>query len=209
MTSIATNNDQIILQGGGDHARVVLDCLLHQGKNVIGIFDPKFDGNLFGVPYLGQYNKSFAPDAKAVIAIGDNATRKKVAESTAHKFASVVDASALVSSFAIVGIGSMILHGAIIQAKTNIGNHVIINTGAQIDHDCIIDDYVHVAPGVILCGSVQIGEGAFIGAGATVIPGIKIGRWSVVGAGSVVIRDVPDNCVAVGNPARIIKNKNA
>ena len=48
--------------------------------------------------------------------------------------------------------------------------------------------------------------GAFIGAGAIVIPGKKIGAWSIVGAGAVVINDIPDGVVVVGNPARIIRS---
>jgi acetyltransferase EpsM len=51
-----------------------------------------------------------------------------------------------------------------------------------------------------------VGEGSQVGIGATVIQGIKIGKWSVIGAGAVIISDVPDYSVVVGNPGRIIKN---
>jgi len=51
-----------------------------------------------------------------------------------------------------------------------------------------------------------VGEGTHIGIGATVIQGIKIGKWATIGAGAVVIRDVPDYAVVVGNPARIIRH---
>jgi acetyltransferase-like isoleucine patch superfamily enzyme len=68
-----------------------------------------------------------------------------------------------------------------------------------------VEDYVHIAPRVVLCGNVQIGTGTLVGAGATVIPGKKIGRWVTIGAGSVVTRDIPDYAVAVGHPARVIK----
>jgi len=50
-----------------------------------------------------------------------------------------------------------------------------------------------------------VGEGTFIGLGSSVIPGIRIGRWSVIGAGAAVTEDLPDNCTAVGVPARVIK----
>jgi sugar O-acyltransferase (sialic acid O-acetyltransferase NeuD family) len=194
---------KIILQGGGEHARVVLDALLTQNANVVGLFDPKYSGELFGVPQRGAYDPSFEGDAKAIIAIGDNAIRKKVAGYTAHSFTNVIHSSVILSPSAFLGVGNMILHGAIIQAQALIGDHVIINTGAQVDHDCKIGDFAHLAPGVVLCGMVSIGEGAFIGAGAVILPGRKIGAWSTVGAGSVVLQDIPDNAVAVGNPARI------
>jgi len=196
---------KIILQGGGDHAKVVLDCLLDLATTVVGVYDPKFTGELFGVPQLGQYNAEAFPDAHAVIAIGDNSTRKRVATLTRHAFTRVVHPSATISSRATVADGAMILHKAIIQANSKIGHHAIINTGAQVDHDCDIGDYVHIGPGTVLCGTVTVGEGTFVGAGSVVIPGVKIGKWSVIGAGSVVVRDIPDYCVALGNPARVTK----
>jgi acetyltransferase EpsM len=58
---------------------------------------------------------------------------------------------------------------------------------------------------VVLCGTVKVGEGTLIGARAIVIPGKKIGKWVTIGAGSVVVKDIPDYAVAVGNPARVIK----
>jgi acetyltransferase-like isoleucine patch superfamily enzyme len=79
-----------------------------------------------------------------------------------------------------------------------------VNTGATIDHDCIIGDYAHLAPGVHRAGSVQVGEGAFLGIGSVVIPGVKIGRWSTLGAGGVATRDLADGVVAVGVPARAL-----
>jgi sugar O-acyltransferase (sialic acid O-acetyltransferase NeuD family) len=197
---------RVILQGGGDHARVVLDCLLDQGISVAGIFDPQQSGHLFGIPQLGNYQKDYEPEASCVVAIGDNAVRKKVADHTVHKFINVIHASAIVSSRSKIGNGNMILHHSIIQACAVIGDHVIINTGAQVDHDCKVDSYAHIAPGAVLCGSVNVGEGAFVGAGAVVIPGKKIGRWAVIGAGSVIRTDVPDYTVVAGNPARMIRH---
>lgn len=201
--------NNIILQGGGEHARVVIDCLLEQGKHVSAIFDPGYAGELFGVPQKGKYDPEFEKNAKAVIAIGDNRTRKKVVQFTRHSFTNVIHPSAIFSSRATMGTGNMILHGVIIQVQTRIGDHCIINTGAQVDHDCSIADYVHLGPGTVLCGTVSVGEGSFIGAGAVITPGIRVGAWCTVGAGSVVIRDIPDYAVAVGNPARVIKHNHS
>ncbi len=162
--------NKTIIQGGGEHARVVLDCFLAQGVDVIGLFDPKYSGTLFGVPQRGTYDPSFETDALAVVAIGDNALRKKVVEKTRHRFSNAIHPSAIISAHASIGEGNMILHGTIIQAQTRVGNHVIINTGTQVDHDSVIEDYVHLGPGVVLCGTVHIGTGSFIGAGSIVIP---------------------------------------
>lgn len=196
---------KIILQGGGGHARVVLDCLLSAGSRVVGIYDPAYSGELMAVPQRGVYDPNAEPDALAIIAIGDNLVRKKVVQRSKHGFANAIHGTAIVSKFASCGVGNMILHRAVLQAQSSIGNHVIVNTGAQVDHDCRIADFVHLAPGVILCGNVTIGEGAFVGAGAVVLPGRTIGAWATIGSGGVVTRDIPDFAVALGNPARVVK----
>lgn len=199
------SSEKILLHGSGEHARVVLDCLLDAGQNIIGLFDPKHTEPLFGVPQLGAYDPDFEPDAKVIIAIGDNRTRRKLASITRHEFATAIHSSAVVSSRASIETGSMILHGVIVQAECMIGRHVILNTGARVDHNGEIEDYVHIAPGAVIAGSVHVGEGAFIGAGAVIIPGRRIGAWATVGAGAVVTTDLPDHSVAVGVPARVIK----
>jgi hypothetical protein len=61
------------------------------------------------------------------------------------------------------------------------------------------------APGAHLAGSVQVGEGAFLGIGSVVCPGVKIGRWATLGAGGVAIRDLADGVVAFGVPARALE----
>lgn len=196
---------KVILQGGGGHASVVLDVLLSQDVVVPAVIDAKYSGDLLGVPRIKEYDPAMEPGAYLIVAIGDNAIRKRVVELTKHPFINAIHSSAIISTHVRMGSGNMVLHGAIIQAKAVIGNHVIINTGAQVDHDCVIEDYVHIAPRVVLCGTVKIGAGTLIGAGATVIPGKKVGKWATIGAGSVVTKDIPDYAVAVGNPARVIK----
>ncbi len=95
--------------------------------------------------------------------------------------------------------------GAILGAETRVGRGAIINTASSIDHDGNIGDYVHIAPGVHLAGCVTVGEASFLGVGACVIPERSIGSGSTIGAGAVVVRDVPDNQVWVGCPARYLK----
>jgi sugar O-acyltransferase (sialic acid O-acetyltransferase NeuD family) len=192
---------KIILQGGGEHAKVVLDCLQVQGLDVLALFDPKYSDELYGVPQRGVYDPSFETKAKAIVAIGDNALRKKVVGFTKHDFTNATHPSCVISRHAKIGKGNMILHGVIIQPDTVIGDHCILNTGASIDHDCHIESYVHIAPRATLCGRVRIKEGALIGAGAVVLPGITVGEWATVGAGAVVTKDVAAGKVVKGNPA--------
>ena len=82
-----------------------------------------------------------------------------------------------------------------------IGDHARIAANVQLlsnNHDPYDLD-------VLTCKPVEIGAYAWLGAGVTILPGVRVGRHAVVGAASVVTKDVPDYAVAVGNPARVIK----
>jgi acetyltransferase-like isoleucine patch superfamily enzyme len=74
-----------------------------------------------------------------------------------------------------------------------------------VGHDCIIGEFVEMSPGAHVSGNCRIGSYSILGTNATVLPNVNIGTNVIVGAGSVVTKDVPDNCVIVGSPAKIIK----
>ena len=122
-----------------------------------------------------------------------------------------------------LGEGSTIappLSGACVSS-VKIGKNVFINSNllAMARGGITVEDNVRIAANVQLisnnhdpydldvltCKPVWIRESAWIGAGATILPGVCIGRHAIVGAGSVVTKDVPDYAVAAGNPARVIK----
>ena len=119
----------------------------------------------------------------------------------------IIHPSACVATNASLGTGNQVLMNASVCARVKTGDFCIVNTSASVDHECILGDGVHIGPGARLAGCVEIGSHTFIGTGAVIIPRIKIGSYSMIGAGAVVTRDIPDHVVAVGNPARIIKNK--
>lgn len=126
--------------------------------------------------------KVFNRISEWIIAVGDNAARKKEAEHNELNYGILIHPTAVISPSATIGSGTVIMAGAIIQARARIGKHCIINTGATVDHDCIIGDYAHIAPGAHLCGHVEVGEGALVGVGVGIAPMCKIPPWVLVKA---------------------------
>lgn len=102
------------------------------------------------------------------------------------------------------GIGTYCQDEVGIQADVEVGDNCAIHARAFISHECRIGHSCFVGAGV-LAGRVTMGDGAYLGINATVLPDVKIGKWATIGAGAVVLHDVPDYAVMVGNPARQIK----
>jgi len=196
----------INLFGASGHAKVIMDIIKAQGNEVGCLYDDNpHCTEIHGRPvYMTSGIEVAGP---MIISIGANHIRRLIAERYPLEYAKAVHPKAVVSQSAEIGDGTVVMQGAIIQSDTRAGRHCIINTATSVDHECQIDDFVHISPHATLCGNVYVGEGSWIGAGAIVIPGIKIGRWCIIGAGAVVIEDIPDGTTAVGNPAKTISNK--
>ncbi|MBI4190915.1 MAG: acetyltransferase [Betaproteobacteria bacterium] len=121
------------------------------------------------------------------------------------EFATLVDPTAIVASSARLGAGVYVNAGVTLGGASRFGRFVFVNRGAVLGHHLDIGDFVSIGPGAILAGEVSLGRGAVIGAGATLLPKVKVGANSVISAGAVVTKDLPDHCLAAGNPARIVK----
>lgn len=197
--------ETINLFGSGGHALVISDLVRANGGN-IGVYydDNPRKESIDGVKVVGS--DKFDSGNALIIAVGSNCARKAISEKYDARFATVVHPSAIVSPSVTIGEGTVVMQGAVIQAAAKIGRHTIVNTAVSIDHECSLGDYVHVSPNATLCGNVHVGDMSWVGAGAVLIPGVRVGKNCIVGAGSVVNHDIPDNCTAVGNPARIIKH---
>jgi len=117
----------------------------------------------------------------------------------------LIHPSVIMAATVEIGMGSIITAGNIITTNVFIGKHCLLNLSCTVGHDCILEDYVSVMPGCNLSGFTKLKEGCWIGTGVKVIPSKEIGRNSIIGAGSIVIKNIPDNCTAVGNPAKPIK----
>ena len=107
----------------------------------------------------------------------------------------------------------------LIEGSVEIGNNVTIKSGVQVWSGTKVGDGVFIGPNVTLTNDpfprskeypekfteIKIEDGASIGANATILPGVTIGKKAMIGAGSVVTKDVPPLSVVVGNPAKVIR----
>jgi acetyltransferase EpsM len=208
---------ELIVVGGGEHARVVIEAARSQPSlwSVIGFLDrgPCEATVRLGVPRLGDDDD--APRlldgerqlALGVGSIGVTTIRQRVADryrSLADHWATIVHARAWVSPTATLGPGVVVLAGAIVNAATNLGAYCVLNTGAIVEHDCSIGAFAQLGPGAIVGGGARVGDGSFLGIGCRVRDHVHIGSNATVGMGAVVLGPVLDGQVVAGVPARVI-----
>jgi sugar O-acyltransferase (sialic acid O-acetyltransferase NeuD family) len=200
------------LFGASGHGKVIKEILNASGIKVEAFIDDNLSVNECAGRKVLHECDGLSP---LIVSIGVNRIRKVVVEKLEAKaqangkelhFATAIHPSAVVSPSAKIGEGTVVMAGAVINADAVIGKHCIINTGATVDHDCVIGDYCHIAPGVHISGATRIGEGTWVGVGTSVIQCLNIGQNCMIGAGSVVVKDIPDNVVAFGNPCRIVRD---
>jgi sugar O-acyltransferase (sialic acid O-acetyltransferase NeuD family) len=205
---------RILIVGAGGHAQVAADIFLcardaGQMMDPIGYLDD--DAALhskvsLGLPVLGPIAAlGQIPHEAIIIAIGNNQTRRRLAEELAlagETFVTARHPASIIASDVQIGPGTMICAGVVANTGSVIGAHVILNTGCTVDHHNRIENYVHIAPGAHTGGEVLMEKGALIGIGATITPRTVIGAWATVGAGAVVIKSVPPGATVIGVPAQ-------
>ena len=208
---------KLVIWGASGHASVVADIVRLQGEyELVGFLDditPERRGTEFnGLQVLGGSEQLDELKNKGVthliMGFGNCAARlinSAVGREKGFLLATAVHPKAVVASNVQVSPGTVIAAGAIVNPGAKIGENVIINTGASVDHDCFIDDGAHLSPGTHLGGSVTIGRSTWLGIGAIVTDHLRIGANSIIGAGSVVVNDIPENVVAYGVPAKVVR----
>lgn len=198
--------DEIFIYGASGHGKVILDILQSCGYKLGGWIDDREIENIYSW-------KAFClthPSAHIALGIGDNTSREKIytkITDAGFHLPVLVHPSAVISPYAVIGAGTVVMPLSVINADARIGDGCIINSGSIVEHDCDIQDFVHISPNVALAGNVHIGHHTHIGIGSNIIQNITIGSNSIIGAGSVVIDNLPDNCTAVGIPASVKNSK--
>ncbi len=143
----------------------------------------------------------------AVVAVGEALLRRRLAvEASVYlpglEWPSLVDRRAVVADAVSIGCGVIVAPGSVVSVDVEMEAFSFVNYGATIGHGARIGAGSIVAPGANVAGDVRIGCETLIGSGAQVLRSVRIGDRAVVGAGSVVNRDVGDDSVVVGVPAR-------
>jgi UDP-perosamine 4-acetyltransferase len=206
----------VVIVGAGGLGRVVRDVLAQSGRYRPVAFldsDPAKKGlQIDGLTVLGDLSCAAELCQRgvrhAVVAIGDNRTRVRIAqelESSGMRLASAIHPLASVALTASIGPHVVIGPRATICVHARVNAHAVICAGAIVEHDNVIGAGAFLYPAARLAGGVTVEELATIGIGACVIPYRRVGRGALVRPGAVVISDVPAGAVASGVPARVEK----
>lgn len=202
---------QIVIIGAGGFGRELVP-IIEKKYRIKGFVDDIIKGNVIGkYDVIGDVNWLLAYQNKinAVIAIANPINRKKIydklSQNTKINFPNIISDFVINSKYNKFGIGNIICNSTIMTVNVQVKNFCIINLDCTIGHEAILNDFVTLYPSVNVSGNVEIGSCTEIGTGTNIIQKLHIGENSIIGAGSVVIKDIPKNCTAVGVPAKPIK----
>jgi sugar O-acyltransferase (sialic acid O-acetyltransferase NeuD family) len=208
---------KIAIYGAGGFGREVA-CLIEDINkldhrwDIIGFFDDAIQaGSVADYKILGGINElnDIKEKIYLAVAIGWPDSKKKLIKKITNSlidFPIIIHPSVIMSEQVEIGKGSIICAGTIATVNVKIGKYVIVNLDCTIGHDAVLKDYCSLMPSVNISGETEIGEGSFFGTNTLIINRRRVGANSIIGAGAVVIDDIPENCTAVGNPAKIVKN---
>ena len=190
---------EILLIGGGGHCRSVIDVIESEGKyTIVGIVDKQENVGMDVLGYkiigsdddLKELSKIYKNVCISVGQIKTPALRVKLfhlCKELGFELPSIISPIAYVSRHATVAEGTVIMHGAILNADVSIAENCIINSRALIEHDSSVAAHCHISTGVIINGGVKIEECCFIGSSTVIKEGMIVKENSFIKIGSIVI----------------------
>lgn len=203
----------MVIGGASRHATDLLSVLQEDHKNYVFFDDTdKRRSDFFGHQILTtktqvkSYFENFGYEF--AVATGSPESRIKLTsklESLGGELTSIISSKAVVGQVNIsLGPGLNIMQFAFISNNTSIGKGCLVNVGVNIHHDCNIGQFCELSPRCILLGGVRLNNYCRVGSNATILPGLNIGRNVIIGAGAVVTKNIPNDTVVVGVPAKIV-----
>jgi sugar O-acyltransferase (sialic acid O-acetyltransferase NeuD family) len=199
--------DKILLIGAGGHARSCIDVIETVSQfRIAGLIETneEIKNTNLGYPIIGTDNdlqdlqQQYKNTLITIGQIKSPTNRIKVYQLLKEldfTLPVVISSHAYVSKYTQIGEGTIIMHGAIVNANAKIGKNCIINNRTLIEHDAIIGNHCHIATGAIINGEVNVGDETFIGSGVITKQCISIGNSCIIGAGVVLKSDVNSNQV--------------
>lgn len=197
--------EKIILIGGGGHCESCIDVIEAEAVfEISGIVDvaQKLHEKILGyeiiatdddLPRLVNEHENFLITMGQIKSAEKRINIFRKLKKNSANLPTIISPLAYVSRHALVGEGTIAMHGAIINAGAKIGMNCIINNKALIEHGADIGDHCHIATGANVNGNVHIGDGSFIGSGVITKQGIHIGKNCVIGAGCIIKENITDN----------------
>lgn len=154
-------------------------------------------------------SKFSAYDAEIVIAVGEPKYRQLLSEkikSEGYKLGNFICNNSIVSKYAKVGEGVIILPYARVQDSVILHNNVCVCDNSVVAHDSEIYENTVISANCVLSGNVLVESNVYCGLSSSVREKSKVGRNSILSMGAVIMRDVPENVIVMGNPAKVISN---
>jgi acetyltransferase EpsM len=125
-----------------------------------------------------------------------------------ERFHSIIDPTAIVpKGYCSIGKGVLFAPLSQLSPDTTISDNCMLLGNSFIGHDSFLDHFAHVATNAVVGANVHVGKAVHVGSNSVIREKVRIGDYSLIGAGSVVIDDVPENAIVVGNPARVLRIK--
>ena len=199
--------DKLVVFGCGGHARSVVDAVHQYGLDIEIIMA---DENAHDYEIILEHkvvkNYDLCGNDRCIIAVGDNAVRKKIfLDQKIERCTTVVSINSCIGSSVEIGAGSFVAPFAYIGPQAVIGENTIINSGSIVEHEAVIGCHTHIAPNSTVCGRTKIGDNVFCGAGSTIMDKIRICSDVIIGAGAVVNKDIVEAGTYAGVPAYRLK----
>ncbi|MEH7180553.1 acetyltransferase [Neobacillus vireti] len=200
---------KLLIIGASGHGKVIADTALKLNKweSISFLDDDENIKTTLGLKVVGKTSDviKYIDVYDVIVGVGNNNIRGNLQKFLEDKGASIpvlIHPNSIIGEEVILGAGTVVMAGAVINCCSRIGKGCIVNTGSTIDHDNIIEDFVHISPGVHLAGTVKVGKGSWLGIGSIVSNNISIVSNCKIGAGAVIIKDIVETGTYVGMPAR-------
>ena len=199
---------KILLIGAGALARDMITSF-GIGRFCAAYVDPAYapDEPPYGIKLVSDWREAAREATHFVLAIADMAQRARMVSQATEAGLQAADAliveDARLASDVIIGKGSVVGHFAAVGPGARLMEHVLVMHGCTVGHDTQLAANVVLCSGVRTGGYSAVGRDCFIGPNAVVSPHVKVGAQCHVAAGAVCFRNVPDERIAIGNPARL------